>query len=253
MRSAMIDTQVEYRGVLGIAQNFTPSKSLEEYLRAMIPLVKQDIPQMELIIDDCLRIVKSKLQNPKGLPVQLTPCQLLAIVIFTHDLGLLATCKKENFYFQFTEMLRRRADTEMTIWQPYLYFFIEALKKLPAVGDAAESQLITLYRGTSETSLILQEYTKMRSIHWSAFSSATPDLAVAQGFAGPNGIVMSIAGTSGRDISSYSAIPQEMEVLLKPNINLIVIEAASPNKDDPSDKRLYIKMMEIHREDQFTW
>ena len=59
-------------------------------------------------------------------------------------------------------------------------------------------------------------YTLGRKVHWSGFSSASPDRAVAAQFAGAGGVLLRLrllpAGSRARDICDLSAIRAESEV-----------------------------------------
>ena len=91
----------------------------------------------------------------------------------------------------------------------------------------------TLYRGIDAEGVrkfkVKQNYAMGKSIHWSAMSSATPSFETASEFAGAGGIVLRVKVLSGKDICEFSAIPSEDEVLLMPNLRLIVTSDPIPH------------------------
>ena len=62
-------------------------------------------------------------------------------------------------------------------WQGYIFYILNALRKLPAIEA-------DVFRGNNNSAAVAGEYTIGRKIHWSAFTSSTPDVQVAKGFAG---------------------------------------------------------------------
>jgi hypothetical protein len=237
-RVAMLDTGYKYRGLLCITSRYKPQKTCAEHLREMCsdPDIIASIPQLSFIIDDSIEIADC-LSDDEG--VLLSSCQLLAIIIFTYDLGMNADHISENFYYQLNDVLRKRNASQMLQWRPFFYYFLEALKTLPPVAD--ENNMVTLYRGTPNIDEIRANYRKGRKIYWSGFSSATPEKSVAGNFAGLDGVILRLSVVSGRDISSYSAIQSDSEVLLSPNIKFLVTGTLQKE----SDGYLYLDLMEI--------
>ena len=68
-----------------------------------------------------------------------------------------------------------------------------------------------------------------REIHWSAFSSATTDENIARAFAtrGSNGVLFKIYVFNAKDISHYSVLQGENEMLLSPNMNFFVAQVCT--------------------------
>lgn len=131
---------------------------------------------------------------------------------------------EDNFYFKLNEMLRERSNYKLNTWKPFLYHFLNGLRKLPL-------QSAVVYRGIRESAreFVVKEYTQGRKVHWSAFSSTSTHFPIAKSFAGKNGLVLKIKVVSGVNISAYSVIQSEQEVLLSPNLEFVV---ASPLHQD---------------------
>jgi hypothetical protein len=64
-----------------------------------------------------------------------------------------------------------------------------------------------------------QHYSQGRPVHWSGFSSASPNRKVALNFAGAGGVLLRLVllhkGSRSRDIHRLSAISSENEVILR--------------------------------------
>ncbi len=101
--------------------------------------------------------------------------------------------------------------------------------KLPTVKT-------TVFRGVSNKAMEMAQsrYRDGANIHWSGFTSTTNSIKKAKSFAqqdGTGGIIFRIKILTGRSIKDYSAIPTEDEVLLSPNIKLIVTAAVHTEDD----------------------
>ena len=118
----------------------------------------------------------------------------------------------------------------------YLYYLMTGLIRLPAYSAPDGF----LYRGigASGADRAKQQYRQGRSCHWSGFSSASPFLDAPKEFAtmeGPGGLILRIRilddDSRARDIRSFSALPDESEILLLPNFKTFVNHKAKFDKD----------------------
>jgi len=66
-------------------------------------------------------------------------------------------------------------------------------------------------------------YQRHTQVHWTSYSSTTTNIETAAGFAGVNGVIMKISVFTGKAVKDYSAFPDEQEVLLSPNMDLVVV------------------------------
>eukprot|EP01124_Arcella_intermedia_P035599 TRINITY_DN9119_c0_g2_i1.p1 TRINITY_DN9119_c0_g2~~TRINITY_DN9119_c0_g2_i1.p1 ORF type:complete len:299 (+),score=82.52 TRINITY_DN9119_c0_g2_i1:69-899(+) len=158
-------------------------------------------------------------KNPFGLTEEETK----SISLYTHNSY---ESQEDNFSFQLNNALRKREFLDMKSLEGYLYFFYKAMDKLPNCTT-------TIYRGFSKDLLpkIEKEYKVDRPIHWSGFSSGTPNIQDAKEFAGENGIIIKIQLQSGKSIENYSLLPQEKEILLSPFIQFKVVEPIKKEND----------------------
>jgi hypothetical protein len=109
----------------------------------------------------------------------------------------------------------------MQAWKTYLYYLLSALDKLPDI----EAEV---FRGvTDPKGFVKQQYTPGTEIHWSSFSSSTTEEAVARKFARKEGVLFKIRVFNAKDISHYSIVNAEKELLLSPNINFLVSDTST--------------------------
>lgn len=97
-----------------------------------------------------------------------------------------------------------------------------------------------MYRGCNKPSFA-EPYKKATAIFWSGFSSTSVSVEKAEEFAGSGGIVFKIEVVHGKDISSFSTIPSEQEILLPPNAELFVTTEATPTPNGFSEITLLEK------------
>jgi len=231
---------VEYRTQLKFAKEYEPPLPCREHLldqtqKALLPAVRQ----MPFIVEECERILCSKMQHlPKDTP-NLQPCQALAIIAYTYDLGFQSETEdgRDNLYEALNDTLRERSPLKMALLKPYLAYLMRGLELLPSIR--AE-----VYRGIpgipSVIELLDSKYSEGKEIYWSAFTSTSTNLQRAKNFAGPRGVIFRIRVFSGRLVHAYSAFPDEEEVLLSPNICLIVTKA----KYEGVEEYFYVDMLE---------
>lgn len=118
---------------------------------------------------------------------------------------------------------------------------LKALRKLPTFRGVA-------HRGNDNRAIVKQEYRQGREIFWSGFTSTTLSKDVAKEFAGKNGVVFNIKLSSGKNISQFSTLGREDEIILTPNTGLIVAKELYKN---PVDGYWYVDLVE--KTDVFVW
>merc|ERR1719221_666780 len=132
--------------------------------------------------------------------------------------------REQNFYFILNEQLRTREPAFQKAAHGYLYLFMTGLHRLPPVTGR-------VFRGIDarKTPRVLEKARPGRTLHWSGFSSSTPNESTAINFAnsdGPGGCVLEITlleeDSQARDINEFSPFP-EGEVLLMPNFPTYVV------------------------------
>jgi hypothetical protein len=109
----------------------------------------------------------------------------------------------------------------------------QALDKLPAHEGP-------VFRGTNLPPEVLAQYQPGAIVTESGFLSTSTDLTVAQSEAFAGNVEFRILSKSGRDVSSFSVIPTEQEVLFRTNVPFYVVD----RRTDPRTGRTIIEMIE---------
>lgn len=198
-----------YRGVVRTMKGYVPPPNWLEVFSSNASML--GVSRFDDILAECQRWQRSR---KGGNPHNLTDDEILACGLFTFDLGLDGK-REENFFYVFNKMLRERNPQTMQLWMPYVFHFLAALNKLPC-----ESGIV--YRGTNLCAELKALYTEQSPVHWSAFTSVTKNVRVAEAFAGPHGCVMHIRVKTARSLHLYSVLPCEAELLLHPNCEFLV-------------------------------
>jgi len=109
-----------------------------------------------------------------------------------------------------------------------LHYLQNALKKLPSCAPNTK-----VYRGISSRESVHQNYITGRRIHWSAYTSSTTDRTKAKNFATQRGVIFSIVLTNdgGKEIQDFSPFTSEREILISPNIELVVTNQLQLGED----------------------
>lgn len=138
------------------------------------------------------------------------------------------------------EALRFEKKDVIDLLRGYIWYLLEALKKMPSYKKMT-------YRGMKDIEKIysFKENTKLE---WKGFSSSTKDIESAKGFAGKAGVVFRIITLSGSFIEALSEFADEKEVLLPPNIRLTVVKDPYVS---PVDGYTYVDLVELDKD--FSW
>ena len=129
----------------------------------------------------------------------------------------------------------------LDVFKDYLSYMLKALRKLPTFKGVA-------HRGNDNRAIVKKGYRQGREIFWSGFTSTTLSTEVAKEFAGKGGVVFNIKLNSGKNISSFSTLGREDEIILTPNTGLIVARELYKN---PTDGYWYVDLVE--KTDVFVW
>jgi hypothetical protein len=111
------------------------------------------------------------------------------------------------FFSRLNGVLRAENRDELKPWFSFLKLFITALEKLPAIKG-------TVWRGVNydDTLTFIDN-----DVHiWWSINSCSLALNIVQPFLGEQGTLFAIDTIHGRDISAFSAIQDEQEVILMP-------------------------------------
>ncbi len=154
----------------------------------------------------------------------LTTDQMVALHLYSQPTQL---------YRLLNKALRNKHSAAVEPYLPFLKLFVSALDAL--LGAKKKQQQRVLYRGVPLD--LKKEYRVGQEIVWRGVSSCTTDLDVAMSFAGTlDGESVKKAATLfhilavGVDISHYSAVDDEEEVILHPGTILRVTEVVPGKK-----------------------
>ncbi|KAH3765325.1 hypothetical protein Pelo_2849 [Pelomyxa schiedti] len=216
----------EYKGALVIPDK--PTKSCAEVLTGnedigrCVPFLSRIIPDCELIMSET--ILQRESARHLITEHHLTDDEVLALIVYSYDVRPLGGSDTQNFFFQLNEVLRKRG-ASFEGWRGYIHYLMSALRKLPSYSGV-------VYRGSNNPTTA-RPYTRGTSVVWSAFSSTSALESVARDFAGTQGALFCIEITNGKDISAFSAIASEKEVLLPPNAKFVVTKGFESSNTGP--------------------
>jgi hypothetical protein len=164
-----------------------PILPLEEAIEKIIPLVPG-------IVEYVSKAKKNCNQNSN----LLTCDESAAVYLYTMQTPLFSSLNTT---------LRAEHRHLLKPWFAFLKLFITALEKLPSTRD-------TVWRGVNrdETLTFVDN-----DLHiWWSINSCSRDPSVIQPFLGESGTLFAIDAIHGKNISAFSAIPDENEVILMP-------------------------------------
>jgi hypothetical protein len=111
------------------------------------------------------------------------------------------------FFSHLNETLRAENRHALKPWFAFLQLFIAALGKLP-------STKATVWRGVNYDDTFTFAH---NDVHvWWSINSCSMALNIVQPFLGESGTLFAIDAIDGKDISTFSAVPDEQEVVLMP-------------------------------------
>lgn len=233
---------LDYKPLAKFATEFEAEKQVDEYLRddvMQIPAFQTNVGEkMEDIISMAWKLATEKIRQGKVLEQNpgLTSQMVFAIVVFSLELQMFEWEEEDldeddfdepirhdsEFYFQYNIALRDRNPEVMGHLAGFSHFLFSALMIMPAYQGV-------LWRGIHDTEAVQlakeSYHPRMKAVHWSAFSSASPNREIAVDFAtaGDDGLIFRIETTNcARDIRRCSAMVEEDERTILPNTKFIV-------------------------------
>lgn len=224
---------VKYKPIIQLVGDYQPPHSCHHHMLNDLPSILVNVPNVPSILKECVAVATSCLEHLPPNVLRLADNEALAIAAYSFDLGLEET--NRNLYHSLNSVLREREPKVMAKLKPFLSYLMSGLSKLPPIKS-------TVFRGIPNEAMetIQEKYRDGINIHWSGFTSTTNNIKKAKSFAQQGGIIFRIKILTGRSIKHYSAIPSEDEVLLSPNIKLIV--TSSVHKED--DGYHYVDLQE---------
>jgi hypothetical protein len=164
-----------------------PVMSLEEAVESIVPFV----PHVKNYA------VKAKDRCRQNTP--LTKDESAAIYLYTMN---------TPFYPTLNKMLRAENSQALEPWFAFLKLFITAIDKLP-------SSPTTVWRGVADN--IHGSNFDEDDVHtWWSINSCSLKVDVARDFQGPRGTLLCIKTINGKNITEYSALQHDDEVVLMP-------------------------------------
>ena len=169
-----------------------PLVSLEEAVQPIAGLVPNVLTHV--------KTAKEKFINDPNLPIN----EAAAIYIYTMPISL---------YEELNKALRNEDGSSLKSWVSYLKLLLTGLYKLPP--HKAE-----IWRGVS--SVIDYSFKENNTHTWWSITSCSKHRDSAAGFTCEKGILFCIDSFCGKDITSYSALENEGEIILMPGTKLRV-------------------------------
>ncbi|CAF4127882.1 unnamed protein product [Adineta steineri] len=112
-----------------------------------------------------------------------------------------------SFFSSLNNTLRAENRHALKPWFAYLKLLMTALKKLPSIKA-------TVWRGVYGD--VSSVFANNNIDIWWTVNSTSMDLKIVEPFLGERGTLFAIEAICGKDISQFSAIPEEKEVILMP-------------------------------------
>ena len=176
--------------------------SISGYEDSPLLTLEQSVEKLTPIIPDLkasVAIAKKECRRSSNL---LTPDESAAIYLYT-----MPTC----FFSRLNQTLRAENRRALKPWFGFLKLFISALKKIPPIDG-------TFWRAVSgDVGSIFDN--EDEHIWWN-FNSCSKKPSIVQYYVGSSGTLFAIQTLDARDITEFSAIPIEQEVVLMPGTRL---------------------------------
>jgi hypothetical protein len=165
-----------------------PLLTLEEALETIIPLIRH--------VMDYVATAKKKYNRHSPL---LTRDESAAIYLYT--------IPGTKFFSSLNRALRAGVRQVLEPWLHFLKLLMAALKKLPPTKAI-------IWRGVNNDVVFTLHEDKVYT--WWDITSCSMNINSVQPYLGENGTLFAIETIHGRDISTFSAVPDEEEVIIMP-------------------------------------
>jgi hypothetical protein len=168
-----------------------PFMSLEEAVKSIVPFV----PHVKNYADTAKARCKRN--------TTLSANESAAIYLYTMH---------TPFYPTLNEKLRAENPQALEPWFAFLKLFITAIEKLPSVAA-------TVWRGIADN-IHGSDFDEDDVHTWWSINSCSLKVDVARDFQGPRGTLLCIKTINGKNITEYSALQHDDEVVLMPGTDL---------------------------------
>ncbi|CAF4346697.1 unnamed protein product [Rotaria magnacalcarata] len=165
----------------------------------LLPLRKALDPIISQIekLEESIKFAKSECHFPSE--HGLTHEESAAIYLYTMEWG------EQSLYKVLNATLRDQNRSVLIPWNGYLKLFETALKKLPSLQ-------MNVWRGIKGE--VTKKYEENKEETWWYFSSCSSSLKAVKEFLGPVSTLFMIEAKNGKDISAYSSVQKEKEIIL---------------------------------------
>jgi hypothetical protein len=164
-----------------------PVLTLEEAVEKLIPLIPE--------VMDYVAIAKKKYNRHSSL---LTRDESAAIYFYSMP---------TSFFSHLQTALRAENRHALNPWLDFLKLLLTAFEKLP-------STKATVWRGVNYDATLT--FVGNDVYTWWTITSCSISVSIVQPFLGESGTLFAIETINGKDISLFSAVPDEQEVILMP-------------------------------------
>jgi hypothetical protein len=191
--------------------NYTPSIDIHSAVSLPMKTIWS-----ELLQDTISDLVSNHIDTSESISLlmhkyDLTLNEISAIVYYTCDVRKYNAPASQNIYSCINSSLAQRNTNLIEPWLPYIFYLLNALKKLPEYEGEVLRYINILVTTVSH------QYKIDKDIVWIAFTSTTLSSKTLESFKCQNeGTIFIIDTCSGKDISPFSLF-NEGEILIMPN------------------------------------
>ena len=181
-------------------ETYNPISGFET--ESLVSLEEAVQPIADLVPDVMKHVGKAKEKyiNDSDLPIN----EAAAIYLYTMP---------KSLYGELNKALRNQNRSSLKPWFPYLKLLLTGLYKLPPCPAK-------VWRGVG--SVVVESFKENNTHTWWTITSCSKDHDFAKGFTCEKGILFCIDSVYGKDITSYSALQNEQEIILMPGTKLRV-------------------------------
>ena len=163
----------------------------------------------------------------------LTLVHAQCIAVYTMDARQFGGAREDSVFFVFNATMRAGDSEQVQRWSAFTKLFCDALEKLPSVSCA-------VYRGLDQPlTQVSHLYVKGSTVYFNSVTSTTTDKVdtlqqFGKGADGRPGTLLRIAATDVKNISMFSAFPNESELVASLNSSYrvaTVLESADVSLD----------------------
>jgi hypothetical protein len=149
-------------------------------------------------------------------------CKRTSTLTWDEEAAIRLYTMSTPFVIYLNQTLRSENQRVPKVWFPFLKLIVAALKKLPPTE-------VTVWRGVKDET-VASKYLEGEVYTWWAVTSCSISIEIVEKYLDESGsgTLFTIETVTGRDISMFSAIPHEQEVVLMPG-TLVRVKSKSSN------------------------